>query len=163
MEEAKTFRCPWSKTVTFITLCTPAIFGLILWQTWDIMTTDAAVSWVLYGVLALTLPIFAYTFISSPRRIVVDQDRLTIHCWGKEKAIALTDITEVGVHSFTGSIRLCGSSGMGGYLWWFWNRSLGRFYAYVTDPGEALYLKTDKRTYVISCEKRGEMIELLKK
>jgi hypothetical protein len=40
-----------------------------------------------------------------------------------------------------GSLRLFGNGGLFGISGWFWNRRMGRFRAYATDPGRAVLLR----------------------
>jgi hypothetical protein len=40
-----------------------------------------------------------------------------------------------------GSLRLFGNGGLFGFSGWFWNRRIGRFRAYATDPGRAVLLR----------------------
>lgn len=50
-----------------------------------------------------------------------------------------------------GSIRLFGNGGLFGITGWFWNRRIGRFRAYATDPGRAVLLRyRDGRKVVVT-------------
>jgi hypothetical protein len=40
-----------------------------------------------------------------------------------------------------GSLRLFGNGGLFGITGWFWNRRIGRFRAYATDPGRVVLLR----------------------
>ena len=41
----------------------------------------------------------------------------------------------------SGSVRLFGNGGLFGISGWFWNRRIGRFRAYATDPGRVVLLR----------------------
>jgi hypothetical protein len=50
-----------------------------------------------------------------------------------------------------GSMRLFGNGGLFAVSGWFWNRRIGRFRAYVTDPGRAVLLRyRDGRQVVLT-------------
>jgi len=49
-----------------------------------------------------------------------------------------------------GSLRLFGNGGLLSFSGIFWNRRLGLFHAYGTDPGRGVVLKFKKRTIVIT-------------
>jgi len=50
-----------------------------------------------------------------------------------------------------GSVRLCGNGGLFAITGWFWNRRIGRFRAYATDPGRVVLLRyRDGRKVVLT-------------
>lgn len=49
-----------------------------------------------------------------------------------------------------GSLRLFGNGGLFSYHGWFWNRRLGRYRLYATDPERAVVLRFARRTIVVS-------------
>jgi Bacterial PH domain len=52
----------------------------------------------------------------------------------------LTDVTGLP-QGLAGSVRLFGNGGMFAVSGWFWNRRIGRYRAYVTDPARAVLLR----------------------
>ena len=49
-----------------------------------------------------------------------------------------------------GTVRLCGNSGLFAITGFFWNRRIGRFRAYATDPAATVVLRFARRTIVVS-------------
>ena len=47
-------------------------------------------------------------------------------------------------------LRLFGNGGLFSYHGWFWNRRLGRYRLYATDPERAVVLRFARRTIVVS-------------
>jgi len=67
-------------------------------------------------------------------------------------SFALAELLSVAgdADALRGSLRLFGSGGLFSFSGLFWNRRLGLFHAYGTDPGRAVVLKFRKRTIVIT-------------
>mgnify|MGYP001063065976 CR=1 FL=1 len=71
-------------------------------------------------------------------------------CWS-------TTIPLLGIHeayhdpaAIKGSLRIWGNGGLFGITGYFWNKNLGRFRIFATDPRRAVVLKLHDRTVVVS-------------
>lgn len=59
------------------------------------------------------------------------------------------------------SLRLFGNGGLFVFAGLFWNRNLGRYRAFATLPRNAVVLKFQRRTVVVTPENPGEFLEAL--
>lgn len=61
-----------------------------------------------------------------------------------------------------GSLRLFGNGGLYSYSGLFWNRRLGRYRLYATDPSRAVVLRFERRVVVVSPDKAAEFVRVLR-
>jgi len=61
-----------------------------------------------------------------------------------------------------GSLRLFGNGGLFSSSGLFWNRRLGRYRAFATDPGNAVVLEFPDRTLVVTPESPSGFLAALK-
>jgi hypothetical protein len=57
-----------------------------------------------------------------------------------------------------GDVRLFGVGGLFGRIGWFWNKSIGRYLAFVKDGNSLIEIKTSGRTYVVSCDNYEQVL-----
>lgn len=57
---------------------------------------------------------------------------------------------ELRPEAFKGLVLRAGNGGLGGFIGWFWSRSLGGFRAWVTDPERCVLLRFTDRRVIIS-------------
>ncbi len=79
------------------------------------------------------------------------------------KEFLLADVKEVRLYSPTiGVVRICGSGGFMGYWGWFWERELGRYFAYYGKAFDCfLVVLKDGRKYLLGCQDAPEMVEAI--
>jgi hypothetical protein len=83
-----------------------------------------------------TLPFMVRGYVLTDRDIEVR--RLGWSTW--LPLAGLTAVTAVP-EGLRGSVRLFGNGGLFGVSGWFWNRRIGRYRAFVTDPARAVLLR----------------------
>lgn len=152
------YRCVWSNQVKVMTFLTLGIILLCFIPAFKDIPGSIIVQAILISVIALLSSCVVY----SPKSILVTDDELIIQCIGKTKRIVRADIIYVGEFSFKGSIRTWGSGGFFGYLMWFYNRSVGKYFAYATHEKGLVLIETAQRKYVVSCEGHDLLIAQLK-
>lgn len=63
--------------------------------------------------------------------------------------------------AFKGVVVKAGNGGLGGFIGWFWSRSLGGFRAWVTDPERSVLLRFTDRQVIISPDDPAAFIAAL--
>ena len=144
------FRAPWSKAVRIATVLSLLILALP----------------VLVGIFALPQPslwaallsivgpplIAAETFAGRVRGYTLTEDAMTVRrgLWNTRFPLdGLRSITG-DVEAMRGSLRVFGNAGLFSITGRFWNRKLGWYRAFVTDPSRAVVLRYPNRTLVIT-------------
>ena len=120
---------------------------------WGIILAFCCCVWALY-----------YAFSNQIREVIVTESELIIKKMYGRIIIAKEDIVEVvPKKSLYGDMRLWGISGLFGYIGWFSNKQIGRYFALVSDGNSMLAIKTKKNEcYVISCQNHLKLMELIK-
>lgn len=135
------YGAPWGRQLRWATALSLAVLLLIaalglatgprhLWI-WRL----AMVGTPLLVILA-TLPFLVRGYTLTSRSLVV-------HRLGFDTTLPLDDLRGVrGVaDEIRGSLRLFGNGGLFAITGWYWNRRLGRYRAFATDPGRGVLLE----------------------
>jgi len=145
------FAAPWSPSVRYTTVVSSALLvaltitGLfadarhsLLWR--------AALVVVPLAVLLGTLPFTVRVYLLTERYIEVRR----LGWYSILPLAGLVSITGVP-EGLRGSVRIFGNGGLFAITGWFWNRKIGRFRAYATDPGRVVLLRyTDGKQVVVT-------------
>jgi len=145
------FPAPWSRSLYFVTTLSVSILLVVilvgltmgprqlpLWR--------AAMVGVPLVVLLSALPFMVRGYVLTDQHIEVRRLgwRTTLPLAG---LVAVSGVPE----GLRGSVRLFGNGGLFGITGWFWNRRIGRFRAYATDPGRVVLLRyRDGRKVVLT-------------
>jgi transcriptional regulator with XRE-family HTH domain len=144
------FGSPWSsglKVMTGSTLFLLLITGIsTLWVS----------PWIFHGIVALVLLCLAF----AVHGYSVKDGQLLIHRTGWSTRYALRDIREMEINpnATMGSIRLFGIGGLFACVGLYRNDILGNYLAYITESKNALVLKMEKRTIVVSPDDAPAML-----
>lgn len=86
------------------------------------------------------------------RGYTVEAGGLTIRRLFWTHRVPLEGLQEVrwDPEAMRGSVRLFGNGGVFSFSGLFWNRKLGKYRAFVTDPSRAVVLRLSRRTVVVS-------------
>jgi hypothetical protein len=135
------FSAPWSRSLRLTTAVSVAVLSavmlaglligprqLLLWQ--------LAMVGVPLVVLLGALPFMV-------RGYVLTEMHIEVRRWGWRTVLPLTGLVAVTgePQGLRGSLRLFGNGGLFGISGWFWNRRIGRFRAYATDPERVVLLR----------------------
>jgi len=145
------FRAPWSRSLRLATglsvailLVLPALGALIgprtLWLWWVAMV-----------ILPLAVLVGALPFMV--RGYVLTENSLEIRRLGWVTTLPLRGLEAASgdVELLKGSLRIFGNGGLFSISGWFWNRRLGVYRAFATDPSRAVFLKfRDRRPVLIT-------------
>ena len=137
--------------VACILLCVPVYIFTLL---------PAGATWL--GALMIGGPVFVVFGCAGYmiRGYRLSGHALCIRRLGWETRLDLIRLTSVtyDVAAMSRSFRIVGNSGFFAVTGWFWNRKLGRYRAYVTDPKRAVVLRFDDRVVVVSPDRPAEFV-----
>lgn len=144
------FHAPWSRSLQMASRITVLI--LLGTATAGFVMLPARLPLLRLLVLALPAAVLigALLFMVSGYTLTATALQVRRPLW--TTSFALSDLVSVGgdAEALRGSLRLFGNGGLFSFSGVFWNRRLGLFHAYGTDPGRAVVLKFRKRTIVIT-------------
>ena len=143
------FSAPWSRSVRLVTAASVAVLLLIVLAglftgprqspVWRV-----AMVGVPLGVLAAALPFMV-------RGYALTESHIEVRRLGWSSVLPLAGLLGVTgePEGLRGSLRLLGNGGLFGISGWFWNRRIGRFRAYATDPARVVLLRYRDGTKVV--------------
>jgi hypothetical protein len=105
------------------------------------------------GLVAVPLVLLLGALPFMIRGYILTERNLEVRRLGWSTTLPLADLLAVTgePEGLRGSVRLFGNGGLFGISGWFWNRRIGRFRAYATDPGRAVLLRyRDGRKVVVT-------------
>ena len=144
------FRAPWSRSLK--TASRIAVFILLGIAVAGIVLMPARMP--LVRVFMVAVPV---CFLVSALLFMVSGYSLTATALEVQRPLwsttyALADLVSVAGDSdaLQGSLRLFGNGGLFSFTGIFWNKRLGLFHAYGTDPQRAVVLKFRKRMIVVT-------------
>jgi hypothetical protein len=145
----KTFAAPWCLALKIASAFTVVILVGVLAA---LVTAGAAGSgWGILalagvGALLLVSPLFAVTGYS----IESGELRIRRPGWSVSRDLSELESAALDPNALAGSIRLFGNGGLFSITGLFWNRRLGRYRAFITDPRRAVVLRFRSRPVVVS-------------
>ena len=135
------FSAPWSRSVRLATAGTAAVLLAVLLAGLftgprHLLVWRAAMVGVPLVVLFGAVPFMV-------RGYVLTETHIEVRRLGWRTVLPLAGLVAVTgePEGFRGSLRLFGNGGLFCISGWFWNRRIGRFRAYATDPGRAVLLR----------------------
>ena len=144
------FRAPWSSTVRNVTVLSLVILALPVLIGIFVATEPSLPA----AVLLIGGPplIAAETFAGRVRGYTLAEDAITVRRGLWNTRLSLDGLRSVtgDAEAMRGSIRVFGNGGLFSITGRFWNRKLGWYRAFATDPSRAVVLRYAKRTIVIS-------------
>lgn len=155
------FQAPWSvgnristALLTVVLLTVPCVVALA--------PQPRARGWAWFGVGVLWL-ILGGVGLFCVRGYALRHGELWIRRSFWWTRIPLADLQEVRIdpHALRGSVRLWGAAGFMAALGWYYNKRLGRFRAWVTDPARCVVLEFPGRTLVISPDRPEAFVRAL--
>jgi Bacterial PH domain len=147
----KHYPAPWSKLLTGMSLfatvlCLGASF--IVWRNAGTKASGDMAPWV--ALLPIAIVFIALLFTVRGYAITADEILIERLLWRTRLERARLQSATVDPGALTGAIRLFGNGGLYSFTGLFRSRRLGRFRAFVTDPGRAVVLRFPNRVVVVS-------------
>lgn len=148
-----TFKAPWCKALWIV---------------------SAVATVILLGVMALPVPgafwvrLFPLAILAGALPFVVRgyeirEDALLIRrlFWDTRIELAGLKAVRFDPAAMRGSLRTCGNGGLFSITGWYWNKRLGTYCAYATDPARVVVLMFDKRRIVVTPENPEAFVQEL--
>jgi hypothetical protein len=135
------FSAPWGRALR-LTTGGSAFVLLIIVLTGLLTGPRHFLVWRLAMVgLPLVLLLSALPFMV--RGYVLTERQIEVRRLGWSTVLPLVELVAVSgePEGFRGSVRVFGNGGLFAITGWFWNRRIGRFRAYATDPSRAVLLR----------------------
>ena len=115
--------------------------------------------------MAFSLVLFSYlvtySFLSQVVSVNVDDERLIIQKMLGQIVLSRSDIEKVDIAPVSRSnVNLFALRGLFGSVGWFYNKELGRYFALVKNDRSTVVIRTARRCYVVSCDRRDELVAL---
>ena len=160
-----TFRSPYSKFMLVTTIIGMVLMhGAFMACMGGMVRSDLGSGRFFTYLLIFAACVFVvlYAFCIQIRKVTIDDAALVIHRQIGKVRIPLNSITKVETKDEIGlDLRLWGISFFFGHYGLFYNRSLGRYRAYVKNGDQMVVVHTPNRVHVFSCERRDELIAML--
>jgi Bacterial PH domain len=145
------FSAPWSRSLRLVTTCSVvvllslALVGLSLGPRQSLLWCMAMVG--------APLVVLVGALLFMVRGYVLTESRIEVQRLGWNTFLPLAGLVAVQgePQGLRGSLRLFGNGGLFAISGWFWNRRIGRFRAYATDPERTVLLRyRDGRKVVVT-------------
>jgi hypothetical protein len=136
-----TFPAPWSRPLRLTTAASAALLLTVMLA--GLFTGPRHfLVWQL-AMVGLPLVILLGALPFMVRGYVLTERHIEVRRLGWSTVLPLAGLVAVTgePEGLRGSVRLFGNGGLFGISGWFWNRRLGRFRAYATDPNRAVLLR----------------------
>lgn len=160
-----TFRSPYSKFILVTTIIGMVLMhGAFMACMGGMVRSDLGSGRFFTYLLIFAACVFVvlYAFCIQIRKVTIEDAALVIHRQIGKVRIPLNVITKVETKDEIGlDLRLWGISFFFGHYGLFYNRSLGRYRAYVKNGDQMVVVHTPNRIHVFSCERRDELIAML--
>jgi len=158
----KHFKAPWATSLVAVsTVVTLLCFGIALFhgQTPSAERLGQLSYWLRLIPVALVLGCALFCI----RGYTLTPDTPLIHRLFWPTRILLADLKSVEhrPRAMRGSIRTFGNGGVFSFTGYYWNRALGSYRAFVTDPHRTTILRFPTRTIVVSPDSPEEFVQAL--
>ncbi len=149
-----TMKC-WSLALKFSLV----VVGIILIiKTFAIQSLIEQIASFLLG--STLIGIYIYLLSVIPSFIAIDEKEITIKRAFNKKSIPYSIIKDVFIYNEVQSdIRYFGSNGFLGYIGIMGSSIYGKYYSYVKNPKQQIFIVTQKKNYLLSCENRKKFIK----
>ena len=145
------FSAPWSRSLSVATAGSVAVLLIVMLVGW--LAAPRQLPLLRAALLAVPLVLLLSALPFMIRGYVLTERNLEVRRLGWSTALPLAGLLAVTgePEGLRGSVRLFGNGGLFGISGWFWNRRIGRFRAYATDPGRVVLLRyRDGRKVVVT-------------
>jgi PH (Pleckstrin Homology) domain-containing protein len=145
------FPAPWSRSLSVVTAGAVAVL-LVVMLTGLFLGPRAPPQWRA-AMVAVPLAVLLGSLPFMVRGYILTDEHIEVRRLGWSTVLPLAGLVAVSgePEGLRGSVRLFGNGGLFGISGWFWNRRIGRFRAYATDPGRVVLLRyRDGRKVVVT-------------
>lgn len=148
----KEFRAPWGRSVKLNTVLVMMVFVVVLVVPLFVVPKKPDVMLGLWLAPAFVVAAFGVTALFAVCGFAVRHRELEIQrlIWKSRLSLKGLRMAYADPEAMKGSFRKAGNGGFLAYTGWFWNRRLGGYRAFVTDPKRCVVLRFEDRTLVVS-------------
>lgn len=135
------FHAPWARSVRLLSVGSVMVLLLVM-LTGLLLGPRQSWIWRL-AMVAAPLAILCGGLLFMVRGFVLTDSHIEVRRLGWSTLLPLAGLDAVTgePQGLRGSLRLFGNGGLFAVSGWFWNRRIGRFRAYATDPQRAVLLR----------------------
>jgi len=135
------FSAPWGRPLRLTTAGTVTVLLVVLLT--GVFTGPRNLPLWRLAMIGLPLVVLLAPIPFMVRGYLLTATHIQVRRLGWSTLLPLAGLTAVSgePEGFRGSLRLAGNGGLFAITGWFWNRRLGRFRAYATDPSRAVLLR----------------------
>jgi len=146
---------PWSKLLWATTIFATAILLAVGYAAWRVVPrgTGMPAAQLVGTLVAWTSPVVALLAVFTVvRGFTLEGRNLVVQRLIWTNTLPLDGLTSVGTDPdiLRGSLRVVGNGGLFSITGTFWNRRLGRYRAFITDPRKVVVLVTPGKTIALS-------------
>lgn len=159
----KTYTAPWSTALKVVSVivtlvCLGVTLGLTCFP--NSKPSGPLAMWLRWLPVALVVACALFTV----RGYTITADAILVHrlFWDTRLSRAGLQSARFEPQSMCKSIRTCGNGGFYSFTGWYWNKTLGSYRAFVTDPRRAVVLRYERRTLIVSPDEPERFIQELK-
>ncbi len=135
------FSAPWSRSLRLVTSLSVAVLLAVALMGLLVGPRQLLVWWV--AMVAVPLALLFTALLFMVRGYLLTQSHIEVRRLGWTTLLPLAGLAAATgePEGLRGSLRLFGNGGLFAISGWFWNRRLGRFRAYATDPERVVLLR----------------------
>jgi len=147
------YKAPWGKTVRWVSALST---GVLLWGGASLSGEPAPLRWL--AVLPALILIGAALFVI--RSYAIEPEALAIRrlLWTTRLPLSGLQSATLEFHAMRWSLRLWGNGGLFSVTGWYYNRTLGWYRAFVTDPAQTVVLRFPQKIILVSPENPGRFL-----
>lgn len=143
------FSAPWSRSLRI--LSTLAVIILLSLTLASLLITARLPLPARIALVTVAPVVLLVALLSMVRGYILTESRIEVRRLGWSTNLPLAGLATVTGEpdAMRGSLRLFGNGGLFAISGWFWNRKIGRYRAYATDPERAVLLRYRDGTKVV--------------
>ena len=110
-------------------------------------------SWLMRITTTATVSLLIYFMVQIPTKLTINESEIVVKQVVGEKRFLCSEVELVKIDAafLKDSVRTLGLGGAGGYIGWFKNPTIGKFYMIASSTKDLLLIQTETKKYVINC------------
>ena len=143
------FSAPWSRSLRLLTAVAVIVLASVTLA--SLLITPGLPLPVRVALVGAPLLVLLLAPLFMVRGYTVTESQIEVRRLGWRTILPLAGLAAVTgePEGMRGSLRLLGNGGLFAICGWFWNRRIGRYRAYATDPERAVLLRYRDGTKVV--------------
>lgn len=164
MGQLQIFKSSFSKGYFLTTVLLTALFVHMIYsmaaQMVMVPMGSGRFYWMAFSIILLSY-LLIFSFLSQIVSVNVDDERVIIQKMLGQIVIQRSDILAVTeAPDGKGNLNLFSLRGLFGSIGWFRHKELGLFFSLVKDDRQRVVIRSRRRCYVVSCDKKDDLLAL---